>query len=207
MSYISTIHKKGPKTDPSNLRGISITSCVSKLYSSILNSRLTLFLDNNNIINDNQSGFRKKRRTADNLFFLKTAINKYLSSMNKKKMYLCFADFSKAFDRVWRDGLLVKRLRHGVGGKFYGSVKQMYLNTISAVKINNSITPTFKSEVGVKHGDNLSPTLFNVYLNDLKFPEDSIATQLNYLPFLYLIFSGQRIYLLCPSHLSDCKSA
>ena len=114
----------------------------------------------------------KKRRTADNLFILKTAINKYLSSMNKK-LYLCFVDFSKAFARVWRDGLLVKLLRHGVGGKFYGSVKQMYLNTISAVKINNSITPTFKSEVGVKQGDNLSPTLFNVYLNDLKFPEDS----------------------------------
>ena len=47
----------------------------------------------------------------------KTAINKYLSSMNKK-LYLCFVDFSKAFDCIWRDGLLVKLLRHGVGGKF-----------------------------------------------------------------------------------------
>ena len=125
-SYISTIHKKGPNTDPNNYRGISITSCVSKLYSSILNSRLILFLDNNNTINDNQSGFRKKRRTAANLFILKTAIDKYLSSRNKT-LYLYFVDFSKAFNRVWRDGLLVKRLRHGVGGKFYGSVKQMCL--------------------------------------------------------------------------------
>ena len=90
-----------------------------------------------------------------------------------KKLYLYFVAFSKAFDRVWRDRLLVKLLRHGVGGKFYGSIKQMYLNTISEVKINNSITPTFKSEVGVKQGDNLSLTLFNVYLKDLKFPEDS----------------------------------
>ena len=89
-----------------------------------------------------------------------------------KTLYLCFVDFSKAFDRIWRDGLLVKLLRHGVGGKFYGSVKQLYLNTISAVKMNNSITPTY-SEVGVKQGDNLSPILFNVYLNNLKFPEDS----------------------------------
>ena len=147
-SYTSTIHKKVPKTDPSNYRGISITSCVSKLYSSILNSRLTLFLDNNNIINDNQSGFRKKRRIADNLFILKTALNKYLSSMNKT-LYLCFVGFNKAFDCVWRDGLLVKLLRHGVGGKFYGSVKQMYLNTISAVKINNSITPTIGYNINI----------------------------------------------------------
>ena len=86
-SYISTINKKGPKTDPSNYRGISITSCVRKLCSSILNSRLTLFLDNNNITNDSQSGFRKKRKTADSLFILKTAINKYLSSMNKICIY------------------------------------------------------------------------------------------------------------------------
>ena len=47
----------------------------------------------------------------------------------------------------------------------------MYLNTKSAVKMNNSITPTY-SEVGVKQDDNPSPILFNVYLNNLKFPED-----------------------------------
>ena len=46
-SYISALHKKGPKTDPDNYRGIAVTSCVRKLYSSILNSRLLLFLDKN----------------------------------------------------------------------------------------------------------------------------------------------------------------
>ena len=123
-----------------------------------------------------------------------------------KKLYLCFVDFSKAFGRVWRDGLLVKLLRHGVGGKFYGSVKQMYLNTISAVKINNSITTTFKSEVGVKQGDNLS-LLCLMYTSTILSFQKTLATQLNYLPFPYLIFYGQMIYSLCPSHLSDCKSA
>ena len=70
-SYISTIHKNGPKTDPSNYRSISITSCVSKIYSSILNSRLTLFLDNNNIINNNQSGFERNEEQLTTYLFLK----------------------------------------------------------------------------------------------------------------------------------------
>ena len=92
-SYISALCKKGPKTDPDNYRGIAVTSCVSKLYLLILNSRLTLFLDQNHILRDNrsgdnQSGFRKKGRTADNLFILKTAINKYLSCINKKHYLL-----------------------------------------------------------------------------------------------------------------------
>ena len=94
-----------------------------------------------------------------------------MSSTNKKS-YLCFVDFSKVFDRVWREGVLVKLLRNGVAGKFYGSIKQMYLNTISAVKINNSITPTFKSEVGVKQSDNLTPTRLT-YTSTVLFLEDS----------------------------------
>ena len=81
-------------------------------------------------------------------------------------------DFSKSFDHVLCNGMLIKHLLHGIGGKFYASIKQMYCNTISAVKINNNITSTFKTEFGVKQGDNLLPNLFNSYLNDLNFPED-----------------------------------
>ena len=204
-SYISALHKNGPKTDPGNYRGISVTSCVGKLYSSILNSRLTTFLDQNRILHDNQSGFRKKRRTAYNLFILKTAINKYVSSM-KKTLYLCFVDFSKAFDRVWRDGLLIKLLNHGIGGKFYSSVKQMYHNTISAVKMNNQITSTFKTEIGVKQGDNLSPTLFNIYLNDLQFPEDSCKPiKLSSIPISHLLWADDLLILSeTPEGLQKC---
>ena len=92
-SYISALRKMGPKTDPDNYPGIAVTSCVSKLYLLILNSRLALFLEQNHILRDsqsgnNQSGFRKKGRTADNLSILKTAINKYLSCINKKHYLL-----------------------------------------------------------------------------------------------------------------------
>jgi hypothetical protein len=131
---------------------------------------LTAFSEENNIIKDNQSGFRKDRRTSDNLFILKCVINKYLN-ISKKKLHLCFIDFSKAFDNVWRDGLLLKLQRQGFGGKFYNMIKSMYRPYQTALKYGNGLTSTFTSNKGVKQGDNLSPSLFNIFLNDLSFSQ------------------------------------
>ena len=128
------------------------------------------YLEERRIMKENQSGFRAKRRTADILFILKTAINKYLSHRHQK-LFLCYFDFSKAFDRVWRDGLL-KLIRYGIGGKIFNSVKSKYADTLAALKVNQTVTSCFKSELGVKQGDNLSPTLFNVYLNDIIVPRE-----------------------------------
>ena len=57
---IISIHKKGDKNDPSNYRGITISSSLGKMFNSILNSRLCTFLDSNKIIRPEQIGFRKK---------------------------------------------------------------------------------------------------------------------------------------------------
>ncbi|XP_006822537.1 uncharacterized protein LOC102802199, partial [Saccoglossus kowalevskii] len=74
------IHKSGSKNNPANYRGIAISSCLGKLFNSILNIRLTSFLDSNNILSGRQFGFRHDCRTTDNLFILKTLVNKYLYS-------------------------------------------------------------------------------------------------------------------------------
>ena len=54
-----------------------------------------------------QFGFRENHRTSDSLFVLKTLINKYVHK-NKIKLFVCFVDLQKAFDSVWRNGLLFK---------------------------------------------------------------------------------------------------
>ena len=113
QGIIIPIYKgKGDTTQCDNYRGITLLSCVSKLFTSILNKRLTTFIDDNEILLANQAGFRKSHSTLDHCFVLKSLIDLFLH--NKKRIYVAFIDFRKAFDSVWRSGLwenyLVKML-------------------------------------------------------------------------------------------------
>lgn len=163
--YISPIFKSGSSADPNNYRGISINSCLGKFFTLILNSRLTLFLEENDVIKPNQIGFRKNFRTADHIFVVKTITDLYFKQ--GKKVYACFVDFRKAYDSVWRNGLLYKLIKIGVSKTFIKLLSSMYQNIKSSVKTPEGLTDTFNSSVGVKQGCNLSPNLFNIFLNDL----------------------------------------
>ena len=60
-------------------------------------------------------GFRKGFHTADHVLTVKTLIDKYLSQ--NKKLYLCFLDFKKAYDTVWRISLLSKLQSYGISSR------------------------------------------------------------------------------------------
>ncbi len=62
---------------------------------------------------------------------------------------------------------MYKLLNLGIGGKFYELLKNMYTNNVSTVKFNGMQTDYFECQRSVRHGDGLSPTLFNVFVNDL----------------------------------------
>ena len=74
---------------------------------------------------------------------------------------------SKAFDWVNRDLLFLRLLLYGVDGKFYKTIKILYRNNVSCVKINNCNTEWFEISSGVRQGDTLSPSLFSLFINDL----------------------------------------
>ena len=61
---------KGERSNPENYRPITVLSCLSKLFTAILNARLTKFLDRYDILNDNQAGVRKGFSTTDHIFTL-----------------------------------------------------------------------------------------------------------------------------------------
>ena len=68
---IIPIHKQGSSTDPNNYRGITLNSCLGKLFCHVLNTRISNDLENRSYLIKEQAGFRKNFRTSDQLFILK----------------------------------------------------------------------------------------------------------------------------------------
>ena len=94
ISMINPLHKSGSKMDPDNYRGISLLSCFSKFFSSILNLRLTQYAIDKNIFSRSQLGFMAGCRTVDALFILNNLIE-YYCKRNSRYIYGCFVDFKK----------------------------------------------------------------------------------------------------------------
>ena len=101
---IRPIYKnKGDSKEVNNYRLITILNCLGKVFTFVLNSHRTNFLDNNEIILENQAGFRKGYATTDHIFVLSSLIE--IIKSRKQKLFCAFIDFSQAFDSIWRVGL------------------------------------------------------------------------------------------------------
>ena len=167
LSVISPIHKKGSKTNPDNYRGISLLSCLGKLFSAVLNQRLLSYVTENDILSKAQLGFLPGNRTSDAHLILANLVEYYCKT-KKTHLFGCFVDFSKAFDSIPRDILFKKLLSHNINGKFYDCLINMYTDDQACIKLGNRITNTFMVNQGVKQGCILSPLLFNIFLSDLQ---------------------------------------
>ena len=104
---------------------------MSKIFTSVLNNRLSKYLEDNDNLNETQSGFRKEYSTTDDIMALYGHLECVKSRRNK--LYCCFADFTKAFDNVWRAGLWQKLLKHGINGKILNVIINMYNEIKSCV--------------------------------------------------------------------------
>ena len=163
---MTPIHKSGDPRIKDSYRGITITSCLGKVFNSILNSRLEIQNYLQDKSTDLQIGYKQNSRTSDHLFILKSLINKTVNC-EKQKLYTCFVDFGKAFDTVPQVALLLKLVRNGIDGNFYRLIKDMYNKTSLTVKVDGHLSLPFASGRGVRQGDNLSPNLFKIFINDL----------------------------------------
>ena len=92
-SIVPIFKNKGDKNDPQNYRPITLLSCIGKLFTAILNDRLNNYLEDYNLLNENQAGFRKKHSTVDHIFVLHTLAG--ICKHRNKKMF-CFIDFQMA---------------------------------------------------------------------------------------------------------------
>ena len=111
---ISPIYKKGDRTDASNYRPVSLTAICSKVLEHIIHSQIMQHFDKYSILSDRQHGFRTKHSCESQLLL---TVNDLASSLNSKSQTdMVIMDFSKAFDTVPHNRLLLKLDRYGIRG-------------------------------------------------------------------------------------------
>ena len=99
----------------SNYRPISLLPILAKVFEKVIFDKLYKYLKVNNLITKNQSGFRPGDSCTNQLLSLVHDIHKNLDcGLEVRSVYL---DMSKAFDKVWHEGLIFKLKQNGIEGK------------------------------------------------------------------------------------------
>ncbi len=132
IGIIKPIYKnKGDINDPDNYRGITLLSCFGKLFTSILNDRLTTYINLNEMMSEAQAGFRKGYSTTDQIFTLKCIVELLLCQ--GRRLFCTFVDYSKAFDSINRATLWKMLFSYGITGKVIDVIINMYKSIKSCV--------------------------------------------------------------------------
>ena len=163
---IHPIFKSGDVSNPSNYRGITVTSVLAKLFAMVLEARLSNWAEDSELRAHGQAGFRKDYRTTDNVFVLQTLIAH--ARKTKKKLYCCFVDFKKAFDSVPRQRLWEVLGALGIQGDILACLKSAYEQDEASVLTKAGLTEAFRCTAGVKQGCPASPLLFGLFIDELE---------------------------------------
>ena len=103
---VTPIFKKGDINDPANYRPVSFTSQVCKVMESIVKERVFDHLNSNNVLSEEQHGFREGRSC---LFNLLTTLENWTNILDDKDFVdVPYLNFSKAFDLVSHKHLLLR---------------------------------------------------------------------------------------------------
>jgi hypothetical protein len=169
---ITPLFKKGEPTDPANWRPITLGSSLDKAYNSCINARLVCLLEGEwegaegePRLHDAQQGFRPGRSCLDCLHMLTTVLHARLSS--RQLTYLLFVDVEKAYDSVWRAGLLWHLWDKGVRGRLFRVIANMADAPRSMVRHRGCLSGEFAPGMGWEQGDTLATTLFNVFIDSV----------------------------------------
>ena len=146
-------------------RGITVQPVLGKLFEEIVKVRINFVNEAYRKVDKYNGGFLKGARTSDNMFIINGLVQRQLNI--GQNLFVCFIDFSKAFDMVDRNILFYKVLIQGFEGKIINVLRNMYTKTKCKVKTPEGLSPYIQDVIGVNQGGILSPMLFRKYLSDL----------------------------------------
>ena len=164
IANVTPIFKKGDKQLIKNYRPISLLPICGKILEKIIFNHLYSYLTANRLITKNQSGFRPGDSTTNQLLYLVGEIHQPFDSAECFEVRAVFLDISKAFDKVWHDGLIFKLKQNGVSGGLLKLFQNYLSNRKQRVVLNGSHSDYSAIESGVPQGSvSWSPFISYLY--------------------------------------------
>ena len=174
-------HNKDDYHVPKAYRGISLTSVVGKIYERIVTSRLTAWLEQNDILDPLQYAYRKYWNISKGMLFHTLSI--YQGFKENKDTIAAYIDFEGAFDALWRKGAIRKLYNIGLTGRILLYIADFLQGRESRNLVNSYTSGWIPTEIGVPQSSVISPIIFILYTNDLT---KSLGPHISYADDLFI---------------------
>ena len=160
------VHKKGDKQLITNYRPVSLLPICGKVFEKIIFNPLFVYLNNNNLLNSNQSDFRPGDSCVNEFISIIHDIYKAFDANPLLEVRVVFLDLTKAFDKIWLDGQFYKLRRMGICGKYLGLIDSFLSERSQRVLLNGQTSKWSQIKASVLQGSFLGPLLSLVYTDD-----------------------------------------
>ena len=159
------IHKKDDKQCLKNYRPISLLPICGKIFEKLIFNEMFKFFIENELISPNQSGFKPGDSCINQLLAITHEI--YKSFDDGFEVRGVFLDISKAFDKVWHEGLIFKLKQNGISDNLLNLLCDFLRNRKQRVLLNGQVSDWPDVRAGVPQGSILGTLLFLIYINNL----------------------------------------